>query len=101
MMWYWGGGMQWWGWLLGALGMVVFWGLLIWAIWYLVEAVVRRPGADRRPSDRSDPKRILDERLARGEIDADEYRRIRDLLSGGQHRAATDDREPAGTADRR
>ncbi len=101
MMWYWGGGMQWWGWLLGALGMVVFWGLLIWAIWYLVVAVVRRPGADRRPSDRSDSKRILDERLARGEIDADEYRRIRDLLSGGQHRAATDDREPAGTADRR
>jgi putative membrane protein len=97
MMWYWGGGMQWWGWLLGALGMAVFWGLVIWAVWYLVGAVLRRPDVDRRTPD---PKRILDERLAKGEIDADEYRRIRDLMTGEPDRAANG-REPAGTGERR
>jgi uncharacterized membrane protein len=28
--------------------------------------------------------RILDERLARGEIDAEEYRRLRDLIGSGR-----------------
>ncbi len=90
MMWYWGGGMQWWGWLLGAIGMVVFWGLVIWAIWYVVAAVI---GRGRIPGERpnADPKGILDERLARGEIDAEEYRRLRDLMAG---------RADAGRADR-
>ncbi|MHB1612777.1 MAG: SHOCT domain-containing protein [Actinomycetes bacterium] len=98
MMWYWGGGVHWWGWLLGAIGMVAFWGLVIWAIWYFVTAVTRRP-EDRQPAN-SDPKRILDERLARGEIDAEEYRHLRDVLRG-------DDTTPAGhtaptaTGDRR
>lgn len=97
MMWYWGGGVHWWGWLLGVLGMVVFWGLVVWVIWYFVTMVVHRPDAG---GPRDDPRRILDERLARGEIDAEEYRRLRDLISGradgtaGRH-------ESAGTGDRR
>ena len=98
MMWYWGGGMPWWGWLLGALGMVVFWGLVIWGIWYLVTAVTSRRS---EPGPReADPKRILDERLAKGEIDAEEYRRLRDLMTG-QPDQPTSDKEPAGTRDRR
>ena len=97
MMWYWGGGVQWWGWLLGALGMVAFWGLVIWAIWYFVTSVVRRPGSERLSGD---PKRILDERLARGEIDAEEYRRLRDLMTGLPDQPSSD-KEPAGTMDRR
>ena len=97
MMWYWGGGVQWWGWLFGALGMVVFWGLALWAIWYVVTSVVRRPDAERRPGD---PKRILDERVARGEIDAEEYRRLLDLVAGHGSRV-TRDKEPAATGDRR
>lgn len=36
MMWYWGGGVHWWGWLAGGLAMVLFWGLVIWAISYFV-----------------------------------------------------------------
>ena len=40
-------------------------------------------------------RRILDERLARGEIDAEEYRRLRDLLDGGAGRST------AGSGDRR
>jgi uncharacterized membrane protein len=38
----------------------------------------RRPGRDPDPQPRG-AARILDERLARGEIDAEEYRRLRDL----------------------
>ncbi len=78
MMWYWGGGVHWWGWLLGTLAMVAFWGVAIWAVWYFVTAVTHRP--EDRPTHGGDPNRILDERLARGEIDAEEYRRLRDLL---------------------
>jgi uncharacterized membrane protein len=42
-------------------------------------STTRRPGRDpdRQPGSAA---RILDERLARGEIDAEEYRRLRDLI---------------------
>lgn len=97
MMWYWGGGVHWWGWLLGFLGMIAFWALVIWAIWYFVAAVTRRPEPGERQGD---PKRILDRRLARGELDADEYRRLRELMAeDGEH--APDRRDPAQTGDRR
>jgi uncharacterized membrane protein len=36
-------------------------------------------------------RRILDERLARGEIDTEEYRRLRDVLASGEGRS------PAGS----
>ena len=98
MMWYWGGGVHWWGWLLGTIGMVAFWGIVIWAIWYFVTAVTRRP--EERPQADSDPKRILDERLARGEIDAEEYRHLRDVLRGGDTTPAGH-KEPTATGDRR
>ena len=102
MMWYWGGGVHWWGWLLGALAMVAFWGVLIWAVWYFVTAVTRRPDGGRSQSDRpgtADPKRILDERLARGDIDAEEYRRLRDLLQE-RDRSTPGAQRPVSTADR-
>jgi putative membrane protein len=68
MMW----GMQawsWWGWLAMSLGMVAFWGLIIWA----VVALFRGWGGGRPRQERPDPERILAERFARGEIDEDEY----------------------------
>lgn len=107
MMWYWGGGVHWWGWLLGALAMVAFWGVLIWAVWYFVTAVTRRPEGGRLPGDRlegdrpgtADPKRILDERLARGDIDAEEYRRLRDLLQE-RDRSTPGAQRPVSATDR-
>ena len=81
MMWYWSGGMQWWGWLLGTIGMVAFWGLIIWAVWYFVTGANRQPDPDR--TSPGDAKRILDERLARGEIDIDQYRVTRELIKTG------------------
>ena len=82
MMWYWGSGVHWWGWLTGLVVMVAFWGLVGWAIWYFVGAVTRRGDHDRRASG---AKQVLDERLARGEIDVEEYRRLRDMMRDDSH----------------
>lgn len=63
------------------IGMIVVWaaviGLVVWAVTRLF------------PSGRApiDPQTVLDERLARGEIDADTYRRLR--LEMDQPRTAT------------
>ena len=73
--------------------MMVFWslvwvGLLGVAIWAAAQWA-RGPGAPRstqQPPTRT-AREILDERLARGEIDLDEYQRLRDAL---------DHRTPAG-----
>ena len=81
MMWYWGGGVHWWGWLLGFVAMVAFWGLVIWAIWYFLTGVTRRE-SEPAPPDPGDAKRILDERLARGEIDVEEYHRLLGVIRG-------------------
>jgi putative membrane protein len=93
MMFWYGGGWAWWQAGLMWAGMIAFWGLLIWAAYALITGATRRPspspgGGEHRGDD---PRRILDERLARGEIDADEYRRLRDVLASG------DDRSPAGS----
>lgn len=61
------------GWMIA--GQLIFWlGLVALAVFAIL-----RLG---RPSDqRSGPQAILDERFARGEIDAEEYRSRRALLS--------------------
>lgn len=75
------------------LAMIAFWALLIWAIYALVTGITRKPGQRETGGQGQQPDsalRILDERLARGEIDADEYRRLREVLDGTPGR-------PAGT----
>jgi putative membrane protein len=64
-----------WGWLLMTLSMLGFWALVA----VLALALLRRPGqSDQQPQPdqqpRLNPEEILAQRLARGEIDADEYR---------------------------
>jgi putative membrane protein len=63
-----------WGWLLMTLGMLGFWALVA----VLALALLRRggpphqqPQPDQQP--RLNPEEVLAERLARGEIDPDEY----------------------------
>lgn len=82
MFWY---GGHWAFWQAGVMwgGMIVFWGLLIWGIYALISNSTRRSG---RKEDGADARRILDERLARGEIDAEEYRRLRDVISSDSPR---------------
>jgi putative membrane protein len=80
MFWY-GGNWMWWQAALGWVGLIVLLGLLIWGIYALVRSTARRPGDGEQGSNAG---RILDERLARGEIDAEEYRRLRDLIESGR-----------------
>ena len=92
MMFWYGGHWAWWQGGLMWIGMIVFWGLLIWAAYALITNLTRKPGT---PDSGDDAVRILDQRLARGEIDADEYHRLRDLIANG------DRRSPAGTGSTR
>lgn len=74
------GGMSWGGWVAMAFALVLFWGLVAGGIVLVIrsvghhhESAVVRPGPDTA-------LRILEDRFARGEIDADEYGRRRQLL---------------------
>jgi len=68
-------------WILMAIGMVLFWGLLIFGIVWVVRELGSRREHHGRP-DPSDPLAILDRRLAEGTISAEEYRERRAILSG-------------------
>lgn len=71
----WGG---WEGWILMGVFMVAFWGLAIWALSAIFRA--NRDAGTTTSAGRRDPMEILDERFARGEIDAEEYRARQDVL---------------------
>jgi putative membrane protein len=75
----WGYGTGWGGWLLMTLIMVAFWALVIFGIVALFRGPVR-PGPRRADGGGGDAQRILDERFARGEINAEEYHSRQSLL---------------------
>ena len=93
MMFWNGGGWPFWEVALMWVGMIAVWGLLIWAVYALITGATRRPGPGPGSGEHhgDDARRILDQRLARGEIDTDEYRRLRDVLASGEGRS------PAGS----
>lgn len=71
-------GVGWGGWIVMTLSMLVFWGVVV----FVVVALFRSAGGTGSP-DRlrpRDPMEILDERFARGEIDADEYHARQEVL---------------------
>jgi putative membrane protein len=78
MMYPYGNHMGGWGYALAITGTVLFWGLLGLAI----ALAVRYLGRHRQESvpPRPTAEQVLAERFARGEIDADEYRRRLDTL---------------------
>jgi putative membrane protein len=86
MLWY-GSHLVFWQAALMWVGMTAFLGVLIWPVYALVTSATRRPGSNQRGPDAS---RILDERLARGEIDTAEYQRLRDLITAGHQQELTD-----------
>ena len=66
-------------WIAMAIVMLVFWTVVVAAIIAFVRSDhSHRPGHVAGRAD--DPERIIAERFARGEIDADEYKQRRDLL---------------------
>jgi putative membrane protein len=78
MMWWYGPGMNAWGYGLMTVCMVLFWGLIVFGIVPLIRFI----GQSSRPTSAGPtPKQLLDERFARGEIDGEEYRRRLELMS--------------------
>ena len=77
MMFWYGSHFVLWQAVLASIGMLAFWGLLFWAAYSFFTTGDRRDGA----RGEMDPRRVLNTRLARGEIDADQYRRSLDLIS--------------------
>ncbi|MFJ5833714.1 SHOCT domain-containing protein [Streptomyces sp. NPDC093089] len=83
MMFWYGNGMNGWGWFAMSAGMVLFWGLLITAVVLVFRALDRAAGPPARRAS-AVPEQILGERLARGEIDEAEYRRRLEALRSGE-----------------
>ena len=83
-MMYWndGGDWGWGGWLVMVLMMLAFWGLIAAVAIALIRGGLWRQPPPAPPSAESGDTaaRILDERFARGDIDADEYRTRREVL---------------------
>ncbi len=83
-----GSGDPWGMWILLAAALLVFAGALALIIVTLFRHRAGPPGpaapvpGPGSPRPRPDALRILDERLARGEIDGDEYTRRRSLIEG-------------------
>ena len=73
-------GMDWWMWALMILGTVGLWALVVLVV---RDAFQARPTQKQLPPrSSSDPIRLLDDRLARGQISSEEYERARNLLTG-------------------
>jgi conjugative relaxase-like TrwC/TraI family protein len=72
------GGGHWWAWLIGlaVLGIVIV--LVVWMVTRLAQP--HSASASAPPPSRPSAEDVLADRLARGEIDEDEYRRRRDAL---------------------
>ncbi|KGN41632.1 SHOCT domain-containing protein [Knoellia aerolata] len=67
----WNDGMGWTGWLVMALTAVAFWALVVVAVVALFRD--SRPESRQAKAGSDEARRILDQRFARGEIDANEY----------------------------
>ena len=82
MMWWSDGG---WGagaWVAMSLMMLVFWGLLAVAVYWIVRSARSQPNRVMPASPTATADQLLAERFARGEIDADEYAQRRAVLHG-------------------
>jgi putative membrane protein len=68
--WHW----SWWAWSLMTVAMVAGWGAVLWLLAGL--------GHPDPPQEEDGAEGVLADRLARGEIDVDEYQRRIDALHG-------------------
>ena len=84
MMGWYDDGTGWGGWIAMTLMMVAFWGLVIVAVLAIFRGISKAGGPVDSAASR-DPMRILDERFARGEIDAEEYHSRQTILRDTVH----------------
>lgn len=75
------GGWGWW-WGFGALHMLLFWGVLIFAIVILVKWMSGMPGSRQNGGGAGRALEILKERYARGEINKEEFEQKKRDLQG-------------------
>ncbi len=72
-----------WGWFAMSAGMILFWALIITAVVLLIRALNSPHEHTHTPAAPTLPEDILRQRLARGEIDEEEYRRRLNALHAG------------------
>ncbi len=102
MMFWYGSGMSGWGYALMTIGLVLFWGAVIFGIVTLVRYLAR-PGQHTATSPRPTPEQLLAERFARGDISEEEFQqRLATLHAAGRAQAPVDGqaRPSAGTTTR-
>jgi putative membrane protein len=75
MMFGYGNHWDFWQFALMGIAMVAFWGFVVWA----VVALARNNKPTHHHHD-DDARQILDRRLANGDLDAEDYRRLVDAL---------------------
>jgi uncharacterized membrane protein len=85
-----GHGNHWAVWQVAVMGivMIAVLGLLVWAAYALIRNVNRGSNSEEH---RDHARRTLDQRLANGEIDEQEYKRLCDLIAG-ENRVSVGDR---------
>ena len=85
MMFWYGSGMGGWRYAVVTIGIVLFWGAVIYGVVALIRHAGRGDSQPGEPALPAAPERLLAERFARGEIDEDEYqRRLAGLRAAGQ-----------------
>ncbi|MFF7647522.1 SHOCT domain-containing protein [Streptomyces canus] len=84
MMFWYGHGVSGWGWFAVSAGMIVFWALII-TLAVMLFRYLNSPREDTHAhtTAASTPEDILRKRLARGEIDEEEYRHRLSTLHAG------------------
>jgi putative membrane protein len=79
---WWHGGWDGWGWAAMTLTMALFWALVIGGVvWAL-----RNSGSSAGPPRRDDPRDIVRDRYARGDIDEDTFERMVRMLDQDANR---------------
>jgi putative membrane protein len=87
MMFWYGSHVAFWQLCVMWLGMIAFWALVAWAVYALVRGATRGSGGPTGQPP-TDARHILDARLARGEIEVDEYQRLRDAMTTDEQHTA-------------
>jgi uncharacterized membrane protein len=87
MMFGYGGHWDFWQVAVMGFAMIAFWALLIWAFSAFLRNDNRGANHHHHRHHDDDAQRILDQRLATGEIDADEYRRLAGVLGSDRSTA--------------
>lgn len=79
MHWGFGNGMG--GWF-GGIGMILFWGILILLVWYLIKQIGGGGASGKGSTQSESALDILKKRYARGEISKEEFDRMKQDLLG-------------------